>query len=72
LKVDLVRKELTLLSANYTLKSKEVTEVENNFRNEQEKKKQKANKHLEYINKIKDDLDLPNKWGYDPMTGEVK
>ena len=72
LRNDLVQKELSLLSANYTLKSKQVTELKNELTKVKEKQKKQNEKRLKLIKQITDDLDLPKKWGYDPMTGEIK
>tara|TARA_R110000787_G_scaffold5686_9_gene20565 strand:- start:6520 stop:6846 length:327 start_codon:yes stop_codon:yes gene_type:complete len=72
LRRELSERELKLFSANYTLKSKEVEELkvlENQMR---ASKKSEEEKRKEYIEKIKKDHGLSQKWGYDPLTGEIK
>ena len=64
--------ESKLLSANYTLKMKE---IEERRLAKSEKKKElleRKNKGKKFIQKIRKDFDLNENWGFDPITGEIK
>lgn len=72
LKRELAEREQKLISANYTLKTRELEELrvsENEFI---AKRSDELKKRKEYIEKIKSDHGLSQKWGYDPLTGEIK
>jgi len=65
-------KEKRLLSAEYTLKLKEIQE-KNNERNEIiEKNSQKNKEHKEFTDSIREKFKLNDVWGFDPLTGEIK
>lgn len=68
---DKLKKELTLLSANYTLKNKEIEEINVKILDAKNKLEKKKEEHGEFINKIRDKYCLNEKWGFDPITGEV-
>ena len=72
LKRELSERELKLFSANYTLKSKEVEELRIVENESKISRKSEEAKRKEYIEKIKKDHGLSQKWGYDPLTGEIK
>ncbi len=71
LKQDKAKVELNLLSANYTLKSKEKDELDNSVKKEQKNLTELREKHLSLLSKIRKKWDLPDKFGFDPITGEV-
>lgn len=64
--------ELTLLSANYTLKTKEIEERKL-YKNEMKKELlERKNRGKGLVQKIRKDFELNENWGYDPLTGEIK
>lgn len=72
LRVDKADRELNLLSANYTLKSKEKNELEKRVTELNKELTEKQNKYKEVVKDIAKFYDLPEKFGYDHITGEVK
>ena len=72
LKSELAETQLNLLSANYTLKRKELEELKKSLKEQLDKKRDKNEVYKEFTKKIKEDLKLPERWGFDPETGEIK
>lgn len=72
LRVDKADKELSLLSANYTLKSKEKIELTEKALELERTVTTKKNQYKELIKEIAKTYGLPDKFGYDHITGEVK
>lgn len=71
IKVKLAKTELTLLSANFTLKSKENKELDLELENTRKSLRETNAKHGKILNSIKERLGLPEKFGFNPETGEV-
>lgn len=71
LKLKKAQVELKLISANFTLKSREVDDLvlEKNKKNSE--LKEQKNKGAEITKKIGMEFDLDGAWGYDPLTGEI-
>ena len=65
-------KELSLFSAQYTLKSKEKAELDKAVTDRTAELEELKNQSQKYFKSITQQLDLPDKWGYDPITGEIK
>jgi hypothetical protein len=63
--------QLELLSAQYTLKNKELSELRSTL-SEKRKEHQAKEAETEKISKeIKERLKLPDNWGFHPDTGEI-
>jgi hypothetical protein len=70
--LDKLKTDLELLQAKFKLKNvdveKQVQKVEA-VKKELERNKEKGK---ELTNKIKEEYDLNERWGFDPLTGEIK
>ena len=64
--------ELTLLSAQYTLKSKEIVELKAKLKNLEKESKELTELHSEIKDQIKNKHGLSSDWGFDPETGVIK
>jgi hypothetical protein len=72
LKVEKADKELSLLSANYTLKSKEKVELLERVTELDRELTESKNSYKNLMSEIATTYSLPEKFGYDHITGEVK
>lgn len=71
--VDRARKEQNLISANYTLKTKEIEELELKLRELERVHKTRLEEHRKYVSKLKVKLNInSDSWGYDHESGEIK
>ncbi|MCK5882752.1 MAG: hypothetical protein KAG61_03620 [Bacteriovoracaceae bacterium] len=72
-KTEIAKVQLTLLSANYTLKSKEVEQLNTELPVARKEQKRLADKHKKLAKELQEKYGLTgSNWGYDPMTGEIK
>jgi hypothetical protein len=65
-------KECRLLSAEYTLKLKESEELKRQHKDRLEELKELQNRSKKLGKEIEKELDLPDKWTFDPDTGEIE
>jgi len=73
LELEKAKKELTLHSANYTLKQKEIEELNQKIKTAVDKHTARLISHKEYMDSLKEKYKISKKqWGYDPTTGEIE
>jgi hypothetical protein len=72
IELEKAKKELTLLSANYTLKTKEINEIQHKLLELEARNQAKIDGHKLFVNELRERLELDEKWGYNPETGEIK
>lgn len=72
IELEKAKKELTLLSANYTLKTKEINEIQHKLLELESMNKAKLEGHKVFVDELRERLELDEKWGYDPETGVIK
>jgi len=70
-KADKAHVESTLLSANYTLKLKEKSELSEQHKNAEKRYEEVRNYFLDFKEEITKEYNLPNKWSFDPISGEI-
>ena len=64
--------ELTLLSAQYTLKSREIADLKLQGKNLEKELQEFKELHREIRKEIQDKYGLNENWGFDPETGVIK
>lgn len=63
--------ELKLMSSNYLLKQQQIQELSASIKSSENLLNKRKEKGKELIGSIGEVYDLENKWGYDPITGEI-
>lgn len=72
MRIDHARTQLILLSAQYTLKNKEIIELEKELRDKESAVHSEKMRTKLIVSEIAEELSLKSNWGYDPITGEIK
>lgn len=72
LRIEKAEGQLNLLSAQYTLKSKEIEELKRSQTKEQKEFSELKSEHKKLTDKIGEKYNLGKNWGFSPLTGEFK
>lgn len=73
MKVALAKTQQTLISANYTLKNREVEDLNRDAITIKKELIESERAHQNLVATLREKYDLPKgKWGYDPLTGLIK
>lgn len=71
LKKELINNQLNLFSAQFTLKKKELDDLQRDINNNNEQIKEQQKAHEELKEQIAKKYNLKKNWGYKPSTGEI-
>lgn len=71
MRLDNCRTQLNLMSAQYTLKNKEISELEKELKELDSRLNGEKMKTKLVVQEITDELKLKQRWGFNPDTGEI-
>jgi predicted nucleic acid-binding Zn-ribbon protein len=73
LRIAKAKAELNLMSAQYTLKNKEITALVEDLDKTRKELLELRTNHEGFLSVVREKMEIKTeKWGFDPLTGEIK